>query len=242
MSLSIRSHHYPSRKKGDAGHSDFPRPELIIEDQSKTALCIVPWGPRDIVRAIESSILPDSLSSQTQNDDEVQSELQKDLASLNEREPAAILQGVHELLSETTNANEYLVAAEISVFQLKGRELHWAQAGGPSLWLLNSVGFFPFSGHLTLSSQLVTYSDLPTLPLSALGLATRPPIQSGIVQLESKSRILLIQHPRLPIEALTKTTDRTSLLECAQSIVRSGELKTRNDSFWLGELVIGDHQ
>jgi len=202
-----------------------PRPLVVENICPQTWLMATVWGEtsgRDLVVASFREYLLEGSSL-----DITRRSSQYNGLSENANRLLTAIFYANEQLAARENSKEYRSAVEVSLLQINGRVLHWAQLGLPHLILQTSQGLQPLA--CSLEGAIHAGQNAPLFG-RALGLQKSCYPACGSYQMGKNDKIVCIARSYIP--ASFYRLEQVSLATCANALAAD-----RSDvPFWLGIL------
>lgn len=220
-----------------AGKTFRPRPEILLDEQSRLLIVATPWGPRTAARKVIDK-MTDYLAL-AREDNETTSPFER-LSCLspqaNNLRIATLL--ANEALYREDNRLEYHSGVELFAATIDDNEFVWVQAGSPQI-LLSREGRSPISlgAQIDLSADLSEGDTfLPPLPSQLLGLDSSLNLNLNSFRARAGDRIILLSHSHPTQTFYAMKSDELNL----DSISRTLAVQHPDLAFWVGLLSISD--
>ena len=219
-----------------SGSTFRPRPEIFLDQETKTLIVATPWGSRESARRVIER-MKDYLSI-AREDAEATSPFER-LSCLsthaNRLRIATLL--ANEALYREENKNEYRSGVEVFAGILEDDEFVWLQNGNPQI-LLSRPGRkpLPLGSQIDLSFDLSEGSELlPGLPSQMLGLDSSLNVSLNSFRARPGDKVALISHSHLP-EAVYGLQDSQLTVESMSRLIATA---CPDHAFWVGVLELG---
>lgn len=137
----------------------------------------------------------------------------------------------NEFLYRSENKTEYAAGLEVLVLFKRGRQLAWAQVGGPSLLIQrNGKSVQPLSVSMDLASDAL--GVLPPIPRNLLGIDRSCIIEVGHTSFEENDQLIMLSSSLISTHLWKRSQERLDLPQITQLMIQ----ENAESPFWLGLL------
>ena len=214
-----------------------PRPECLLDHDSRLLIVATPWGPRSAAnKAVE---LISEYYLMAKSDNEATSPFEKVSSFSNEANhlrTAVML--ANEAIYRDENKTELKAGVELFAASFIQNEFVWIQVGQPHLLLSRKNGhLLPLGSSVDLSTDLSESSEpLPALPNQLLGIEPTANLTLNSFRAQPGDRLVLLSHSVPPVSLYTMKHDELTLDNMSKRLAQIHP----DGAFWLGVIELPD--